>query len=50
MHSPSRPCVVLMTTTQIAGEGIDLPTLDALILASPVALKGNIIQQIGRVI
>ena len=35
--------------TQIAGEGVDLPALDALVLAAPVAFKGNVIQQIGRV-
>lgn len=35
--------------SQIAGEGVDLPALDALVLAAPVAFKGNVIQQIGRV-
>ena len=35
--------------TQIAGEGVDLLTLDALVLPAPVAFKGNVIQQIGRV-
>ena len=43
------PRFVLIAMTQIAGEGVDLPTLDALVLAAPVAFKGNIIQQIGRV-
>ncbi|CAM3258813.1 DEAD/DEAH box helicase [Corynebacterium gottingense] len=43
------PRFVLIAMTQIAGEGIDLPALDALVLAAPVAFKGNIIQQIGRV-
>lgn len=40
---------VLIAMTQIAGEGVDLPALDALVLAAPVAFKGNVIQQIGRV-
>lgn len=43
------PRFVLIAMTQIAGEGVDLPALDALVLAAPVAFKGNIIQQIGRV-
>ena len=52
-HSPkaltTAPRFVLIAMAQIAGEGVDLPTLDALVLAAPVAFKGNIIQQIGRV-
>ena len=43
------PSFVLIAMTQIAGEGVDLPALDALVLAAPVAFKGNVIQQIGRV-
>ena len=34
---------------QIAGEGVDLPALDAPVLAAPVAFKGNVIQQAGHV-
>lgn len=45
----STPQFILIAMTQIAGEGVDLPALDALILAAPVAFKGNVIQQIGRV-
>ena len=45
----STPQFILIAMSQIAGEGVDLPTLDALVLAAPVAFKGNVIQQIGRV-
>lgn len=45
----STPQFILIAMTQIAGEGVDLPVLDALVLAAPVAFKGNVIQQIGRV-
>lgn len=45
----STPQFILISMTQIAGEGVDLPALDALVLAAPVAFKGNVIQQIGRV-
>lgn len=45
----STPQFILIAISQIAGEGIDLPALDALVLAAPVAFKGNVIQQIGRV-
>lgn len=40
---------ILLAMSQVAGEGIDLPALNALVLAAPVAFKGNVIQQVGRV-
>lgn len=40
---------ILLAMSQVAGEGIDLPVLNTLVLAAPVAFKGNVIQQVGRV-
>ncbi|MDO5031291.1 DEAD/DEAH box helicase [Corynebacterium sp.] len=40
---------IVLAMAQVAGEGLDLPDIDALVLAAPVAFKGNIIQNIGRV-
>ena len=40
---------ILIAMSQVAGEGMNLPELDTLILAAPVAFKGSIIQQVGRV-
>ncbi|BAU95917.1 helicase [Corynebacterium suranareeae] len=44
-HSP----FVLVAMNKVAGEGLDIPSLNTLFLAAPVSFKGLVIQQIGRV-
>ena len=41
-------CRSLIATSQLIGEGFDLPSLGAAILSTPIRFKGRLIQSIGR--
>lgn len=39
---------VLFSTSSLIGEGVDLPELDTLVLASPLSFEGRLVQYAGR--
>jgi len=39
---------VLFSTASLIGEGVDLPELDTLVLASPLSFEGRLVQYAGR--
>ena len=41
---------VICATTQLIGEGFDLPAAEVLVLATPIKFSGRLLQAIGRVL
>ena len=41
-------CQALVATSQLVGEGFDLPALSTVLLTTPIKFKGRLIQAIGR--
>ena len=46
----SNKCNILISTTQLIGEGFDCPNLSALFLTTPIKFSGRIIQCSGRIL
>jgi superfamily II DNA or RNA helicase len=47
---PGGPPLLTVATGQYAGEGFDCPALDTRFLAAPVAHKGALTQNVGRIL